>query len=123
MKNPKQKAIAITIMCALSLASLSCGAAVAVGNQDRGENVEQRKNNPGALVTIEEWDGVAASALEMIFEDDHHRYYLTSVRSDKIMLTFDNGERISLREAISRGAITIEDLILSGLNVYVETVL
>jgi hypothetical protein len=39
----------------------------------------------------------AADALELIYEDEHYQYFLSSVRSDKVMLTFDNGERSSLK--------------------------
>ncbi len=123
MKNTKQMVLAITITCALGLASLGCGTAVAVNNPDKGTDIGQGKHDSGVRVTIEEWDGIAASALELIFEDDHCRYYLTSIRSDKIILIFDDGERVSLRDAILTEAITIEDLILSGLQVYVETIL
>ena len=75
---------------------------------------------PSVLVSIEEWDGEAADALEFIYEDGDYKYYLSSIRSDKIMLTFDNGKRLSLREAISQQKINIDDLIINGLQVYTE---
>ena len=76
---------------------------------------------PGVRVVIEEWDGISASALELVYEDDYYQYYLTSIRSDRIMLTFDDGQRISLKDAISQDKISIEDLILNGLELYIQS--
>ena len=79
-----------------------------------GQNTE-----PSVRVTIEEWTGISAPALELIYEDESHRYYLSSMRSALIMLTFEDGERISLRDALSQEKISVEDLILNGLNVII----
>jgi hypothetical protein len=79
-----------------------------------GQNTE-----PSVRVTIEEWTGISASALELIYEDASYRYYLSSIRSGMIMLTFENGERISLSDALSQDKISIEDLILNGLDVII----
>ena len=73
-----------------------------------------------ALVSIEEWEGISSEALELIFEDDENKYYLTSIRSHHIMLTFENGERISLRETISQQKVGLDELLSNGLEVYTE---
>jgi hypothetical protein len=75
----------------------------------------------GVLVSIEEWSGESAEALELIYEDDNHRYYLSSIRSANIMLVFDNSERISLKDAIEQQKVSIEELLLNGLQVYTES--
>jgi beta-lactamase regulating signal transducer with metallopeptidase domain len=75
---------------------------------------------PSVRVTIEEWNGGADQALELIFEDDYYEYYLSSIRSDRIMLTFESGERVSLKDALAQGKINMEDLMLNGLQFYKE---
>lgn len=75
---------------------------------------------PNISVTIEEYYGEADTALEVIYEDAHYKYSLSSSRSDKIMLTFEDGQKISLKDAISQKKIGIEDLILNGLQVWME---
>jgi len=74
----------------------------------------------GVSVTIEEWDGMSASALELIYEDTTSEYYLSSIRSNLIMLTFDDGQRMSLSDALSQSKINIKDLISNGLEVIIQ---
>jgi len=58
---------------------------------------------------------------ELIYEDTHYKYSLTSTRSDRIMLTFeDDGQQLLLNDALSQNKISIEDLILNGLQVIIE---
>ena len=78
------------------------------------------EKSSNVLVLIEEWEGPSDDAMEFIYEDSDYRYYLTSIRSDKIMLTFESGERISLKNAIEQQKIGIDDLILNGLQVHTE---
>ena len=66
--------------------------------------------------TIEDYHGPTPAALELVFEDGQSRYYLSSVRSNSIMLTFTDGQRISLREAMDQQKVTIAELIASGLT-------
>lgn len=81
---------------------------------------------PGIQVKIEDYYGEADDALEEIYEDAHYKYSLSSIRSDKIMLTFENadsplfGQRISLKESIAKKHISMEDLILNGLQLWME---
>ena len=80
----------------------------------------ENDNSPGVLVAIEEFDGQSAEMLELIYEDDNYNYFLSSLRSAMIMLVFDNGERISLKDAIERKKVGIEELLLNGLQIYME---
>jgi len=57
---------------------------------------------------------------EFICEDAHYRYSLTSTRSERIMLTFEDGQQFLLKDALSQKRINIEDLILNGLQVIIE---
>ena len=79
----------------------------------------ERDSLPGVRITIED-PGIGDGAMELIYEDEYHRYYLTSIRSNKIMITFEDGLVISLREALDREKITKTDLILTGLKVVTE---
>jgi hypothetical protein len=66
--------------------------------------------------TLEEWYGGADTAMELIYEDENYGYYLTSIRSHLIMLTFEDGNRLTLADAIVQSKVSIEDLKLSGLD-------
>ena len=72
------------------------------------------------IFTIEEFEGPSADVLELIYTDGNRRYYLSSVRSGGIMLTFEDGTRMSLREALDQEKVTISDLIYNGLSVIVQ---
>jgi hypothetical protein len=74
---------------------------------------------PGIRITIED-PGIGDAAIELIYEDEYYSYYLTSIRSNNIMITFTDGLVISLREALDSKKITITDLILNGLNVVIQ---
>lgn len=78
------------------------------------------KRSPGVKVTIDDWFGDSDTAEELIFEDTHYKYSLSSIRSDKIMLTFEDGKKLSLKDAISQKKISIDDLILNGLNLWMK---
>jgi len=72
---------------------------------------------PAVRVIIYIPDIPTATALEFIYEDDYYRYYLPSISSEIIMLTFEDGTVVSLRDAIEQEKITVGDLKLNGLNV------
>ena len=76
----------------------------------------ERNSMPSIRVTIED-SGIGDTAMELIYEDEYFTYYLTSIRSNTIMITFEDGQVITLSEAIDREKITITDLILNGLDV------
>ena len=71
------------------------------------------------IFEIEEYDGVTAAALELLYSDDFNRYYLSSMRSAVVMLTFEDGTQMSVREALDAGKVTVFDLIYNGLDVIV----
>ena len=74
------------------------------------------------IFTIEEeYHGATAAALELIYEDEYTRYYLSSMRSMVIMLTFEDGTRMSLREALDEEKVTIADLLYNGLDVITKS--
>ena len=86
----------------------------------------ESRPKPAVQVTIEENYGGADTAFETIYEDAHYKYALSSIRSEKVMLLFEDedsplfGQRITLKESIEKKYITIEDLILNGLQVSIE---
>ena len=71
---------------------------------------------PLVLVTIYIPDIPFAAALEYIYSDEYYRYYLSAIMSRSIMLTFEDGVEVTLREALDLQLITITDLELNGLN-------
>ena len=76
---------------------------------------------PSVRVTIEDPIddpySVFPPAFDFFYRDEFHIYYLSCLRSKWVMLTFEDGERISLRDALAQEKISIEDLILNGLRV------
>jgi hypothetical protein len=108
-------AIALAVVF-LGVTGVETGTHTAVGAFDASPRVPA----PGVRVTIEEYDGPSAMALELIGEDDSYLYYLSSMRSAGIMLTFEDGQRLSLRDALSQNKIGMEDLIENGLQAIKE---
>jgi len=50
------------------------------------------------------------TALEEIYEDDEYTYYLGYIKSSVIIVTYTNGEKENIKEALSKGNIKIKDL-------------
>ncbi len=58
---------------------------------------------------------------ELIYEFDGYRYFLNTGRADHIFITFDNGDRLPLRQALEERRTTVEDLASNGLlNIFME---
>ncbi|MCL2577463.1 MAG: S-layer homology domain-containing protein [Defluviitaleaceae bacterium] len=77
-------------------------------------------DEPSVRVKIYTPNVPTASALEFIGEDEDFRYYLSSISSGIIMLTFEDGTEITLREALDEQMITIADVILNGLDMIIS---
>ncbi len=69
--------------------------------------------------TLVDQSVLADDALELIAKDETYGYYLSSVRSNHIILCFDNGKVLSLPEALEIKLVDIYDLIRNGLDVIV----
>jgi len=67
--------------------------------------------------TIVDQNVVAAPDLEWIARDEENNYYLSGLRSQYIILCFENGDVLNLQEALEQGIVDIEDLIRNGLDV------
>lgn len=67
--------------------------------------------------TIVEQTVVANHSPEWLAEDETYSYYLTSTRSQYIILCFENGDVLSLTEALEKRVVDIYDLIRNGLDV------
>jgi len=70
-------------------------------------------------VKITEWDGIAADALELIYQEGDLSYFLSSIRSHLIMLRFEDDTEMSLKDALAQDKITIHELIGNGLDVVI----
>jgi hypothetical protein len=58
---------------------------------------------------------------ELIYEFDGYRYYLNTKRADQIFITFENGDRLPLKQALEERRTTVEELVANGLfNVFME---
>ena len=67
--------------------------------------------------TIVDQTVVANHSPEWLAEDETYSYYLTSTRSQYIILCFENGDVLSLTEALEKRVVDIYDLIRNGLDV------
>ncbi len=64
-----------------------------------------------------------AAGRELIYEFDGYRYFLNTTRADQIYITFDNGERLPLKQALEERRTIVEDLVANGLyNIFMEPV-
>ena len=73
-------------------------------------------------ITINDYHG-GSNLQELLYEDDNYRYFINPMRGDLITITFENGERIPLKQALNERLLTIEDAVAKGLsNVLMEPV-
>lgn len=63
---------------------------------------------------------VCAEALESFYEDDNYTYYYTCVKSNYVIVKYKNGTEQTVKEALKKKKITIEDVINSGIKIYKE---
>lgn len=59
--------------------------------------------------TIEE-DLICAQALELFYEDDKNEYYFNCIKSQLIIVEYENGYKEDVKSAFANGHITLEDL-------------
>jgi hypothetical protein len=58
---------------------------------------------------------------ELIYEFESYRYFLNTTRADEIFITFENGERLPLKQALEERRTVVEELVSNGLfNVFME---
>jgi hypothetical protein len=79
-----------------------------------------RTDEPFVRVRIE-YPDFGPDALEFIYYDGFYRYYLPQMISGSIMLHFEDGTVVSLRESLDTNLISFSDLLLNGLNVIMES--
>lgn len=60
--------------------------------------------------SIGDEDFSCAMALEEIYKDDDYVYSLGCIKSSVIIVTYNNGEKENIKEALNKGNITINDL-------------
>lgn len=61
-------------------------------------------------------------ALEEIYRDDQHIYYLPCIKSSTVFLKYNNGEKTNIKKALDDEKVTIDKLIKEGLKVYKEPI-
>ncbi len=62
-----------------------------------------------------------AAERELIYEFDGYRYFLNTTRADQIFITFDNGDRLPLKQALEERRTIVEELVAHGLaNISME---
>jgi hypothetical protein len=59
---------------------------------------------------------IRAQALELVFEDVGHRYYLRSLCSSQMAVELDDGSHLSIHQALKNGIVTVEELRRQGLK-------
>jgi hypothetical protein len=60
---------------------------------------------------------------ELIYEFDGYRYLLSTKRADQVFITFENGDRLPLKQALEERRTVVEDLVANGLfNVFMEPI-
>lgn len=65
----------------------------------------------------------SAGDRELIYEFDGYRYFLNTLHADEIYVTFDNGDRLPLKQALEERRTIVEELAANGLgNIFMEPV-
>ena len=62
---------------------------------------------------------------ELIYTDEHngYRYFLNTTRADRIFVTFENGDRLPIKQALADRRLIMEDAVANGLgNVFMEPI-
>ena len=76
--------------------------------------------SPVVDFTVEDRTRTCAQAIEVIYEDDSYRYTLSCMKSGTIYLVYEDGTEVTLRNAISSGMVTIDQLKASNLSMNIE---
>lgn len=63
------------------------------------------------------------TALEEIARDKKFIYYLGCIKSKKIFLEYENGDKITLKESLDNHKVTINNLIDKGLDIYQKKII
>lgn len=97
-------------------------------NENKSKNIKEglTKLKSGEFMKkfkIIEYIGPAPETLEKIYKDDKNIYYLSSIRSEKIILEFEDGMKMDLQKSLMTNTVTIEELREGGLKVIVEKIL
>jgi len=86
----------------------------------RPEDDTNSENSDVYLISIEDYYGLVSQAIELIYEDEVYYYYLSTIRSEFIMLTFSDNTRISLKDALDSEMVKIQELYDMGLSITIE---
>ncbi len=73
------------------------------------------------FIIVDETDN-CDEVLEEIYRDNKHIYFLPCIQSTTIFLKYDNGEKITIKDALDKQKVSIEILIKKGLKVYQELI-
>ena len=60
--------------------------------------------------TMENKDFACSMALEKIFEDNKNEYFLNCIKSEYIVVKYENGYQEDVKSALKNGGVTIYDL-------------
>lgn len=70
--------------------------------------------------TIGRTDLVFAQALEKFYEDETHEYYFSCIKSSYVTVTYTDGTKETVKEALAKGNITMADVDKYGIRYYKE---
>lgn len=89
--------------------------------------LDDKKNNESTLEiksiqdeSIGRTDLVFAQALEKFYEDDNFEYFYSCIKSSYVTVTYTNGTKETVKDALANGNITIQDVNKYGIKYYKE---
>lgn len=89
--------------------------------------LDDKKNNESTLEiksiqdeSIGRTDLVFAQALEKFYEDDNFEYFYSCIKSSYVTVTYTNGTKETVKDALANGNITIKDVNQYGIKYYKE---
>lgn len=84
---------------------------------DKGfELVKEQASMTRGDFTIIDVANTCAEALELIYEDSTHEYYLSCQKSASVFIRFENGEMYTMKDALNQAYITPEKVIAKKYN-------
>ena len=89
--------------------------------------LDDKKNNESKLEiksiqdeSIGRTDLVFAQALEKFYEDDNFEYFYSCIKSSYVTVTYTNGTKETVKDALANGNKTIQDVNKYGIKYYKE---
>lgn len=106
-------ALLLVLVCILSLAACS-------NQQEIKDEPKEEEADGYEIVSIRKKNGIVPTTLELFYSDRTTNYYFPNIESHLITVTYRNGEKENIIDAIKAGRATLADLDKFEIKYYAE---